>query len=161
MMLRRTLAGFTLVELLVVAAVVMLLAAMAVPRYARSVSRWRAESAARRIAADLTLAQRHARTTSAAQRLEFDVAGSSYTLLGMAHPDHPAKEYTVRLGAEPYLSSLLSAAFGGDSTVIFNAYGLPDSGGEVRISSGGLRYRVWVDADTGRVGTAEVVVGGP
>jgi type II secretory pathway pseudopilin PulG len=161
MTLRRTLAGFTLIELVVVAAVVMLLAALAIPRYANSVLRWRVESAARRIAADIALAQRHARTTSAAQRIEFNVAASSYTLSGMTHPDHPAQSYEVRLAAEPYRASLLSADFAGDATLIFNGHGLPDSGGEVLISAGALRYRVWVDAETGRVGTAEIFVGGP
>lgn len=145
-----------------VAAVLAVLAALAIPRYARSVSRWRAGSAAHRIAADIALAQRQARTTSAAQRIEFNVAGSSYTLVGMTHPDRPAQTYTVQLAAEPYLTTVVSVNFGGDSTLIFNGYGLPDSSGEVRISAGGLSYRVWVNADTGRASTGEIIVaGGP
>jgi type II secretory pathway pseudopilin PulG len=151
--------GFSLVELVMVAAVVMLLAAMAIPRYARSISRWRAESAARRIAADIALAQWQARITSASQSIAFDVPASAYTLAGMTHPDYPAQTYTVKLGAEPYLATVTSANFGGDSTLIFNGYGLPDSGGEVRISAGGLSYRVWVNADTGRVNIAEITTG--
>ncbi len=154
--------GFSLVELVVVAAVLALLAALAIPRYARSVARWRAESAARRIAADIALAQRQARITSASQSIVFEVAGSAYTLVGMTHPDYPAQTYTVKLGAEPYLATVTSADFGGDSTLIFNGYGLPDSGGEVRISAGGLLYRVWVNADTGRVNFTEITLaGGP
>src|SRR5690606_27031377 len=56
--------GFSLLELVMVLTIIAILAAIATPRYANAMARYRADLAARRIAADLLLAQRLARTES-------------------------------------------------------------------------------------------------
>ena len=39
---------------------------------------------------------------------------------------------------------------GGDAVVIFDGYGMPDSGGSVDITAGGVTKTIQLDPDTGR-----------
>jgi prepilin-type N-terminal cleavage/methylation domain-containing protein len=112
--------GFTLVEVIFVMVLLAIVSAMAIPRYANFLAHHRAEAAANRIATDLALAQRQAKFSSTARTVTFNVAAESYTLVGIAHPDHPSQPYVVALSDEPYAAAIVSADFGGDSTVIFN-----------------------------------------
>ena len=45
-------------------------------------------------------------------------------------------DYAVDLSAEPYEAKILSADFGGDATLVFDGYGMPDSGGTVQVQVG-------------------------
>jgi len=146
--------GFSLVELMMVICILGILAATAIPRVASSLQRNRAEAAARRIASDLNLAQTRARQASASQTVVFDVAGGSYTLVGMMSPDHPTAPYVVSLKDSPYEVLIGSASFGGDAQIVFNGYGTPDSDGTVLIRAGSFWRTVAVAAETGRVTVA-------
>lgn len=141
--------GFTLVELVVVIAVVAVTAAIAVPRYTNSLSRYRADMAARRIAADLGLARNRAKVKGATQTVVFAIASDSYTLPGVAGLDRPTDPYTVVVSAEPYRADLVSASFGGSTTASFNGYGAPTAGGSVVVQAGATQKTVLLDADTG------------
>ena len=144
--------GFTLIELICVMAIMLILGSIAIPRFGNSIARHRAERAAHRIAADLALAQKHARTTSAAQTVTFDLATHSYTLVGMRHLDHSSAEYVVNLAGEPYCATLVSVDFNGDAEIIFDGYGLSDSGGTVVVQVNTYQKTVTVDAETGEAG---------
>src|SRR5438105_3411892 len=63
--------AFSLVELTVVLALVVIVSAIALPRYWSSAGYYRVDLAARRLAADLALAQTHARTTAQFQNVRF------------------------------------------------------------------------------------------
>jgi prepilin-type N-terminal cleavage/methylation domain-containing protein len=143
-------AGFSLIELTLVVALLAVLAAIAIPRVSETLTRQRVEEAATRIVNDINLAQQQARLASATRRVIFDTAGDSYRLPEMADPDHLGTTYVTRLGAAPYEVSVASVSFGGDRTLIFNGYGQPDSGGTVEIAQGGYQAVVAVDAQTGR-----------
>ena len=143
------LGGFTLVELVVVIVVVAVTAAIAVPRYTSSLSRYRADMAARRVAADLGLARSRAKVTGAAQTVLFTLANDSYTLPGVAGLDRPSDPYTVVVSAEPYRADLISASFGGSTTASFNGYGAPAAGGSVVVQAGTTQKTVLLDAATG------------
>ena len=145
----RTSGGFTLVELIVVIAVIAVAAAIAVPRYTSSLSRYRADMAARRIAADLGLARSRAKVKGATQTVLFTLASDSYTLPGVAGLDRPSDPYTVVVSAEPYKADLVSASFGGSTTASFNGYGAPAAGGSVVVQAGATQKTVLLDAGTG------------
>ncbi len=142
--------AFTFAELVVVLLIIGLFTAIAAPRAASSMSNYRAEVAAYRIVADLDYARRNARTTGANQMVSFDQVGRSYLLFGVADLDRSGNTYTVELSEEPYRLRAVKADFGGTTAVIFDGYGLPDSGGTIKISSGSRAMTVTLDADTGK-----------
>jgi Tfp pilus assembly protein FimT len=127
-----------------------ILAAVAAPKFSNSVQRLRAESAAKRIKANLGFARQNAVSTSSSQPVQFSPATNGYTLPGMADLNHSSQTYSVDLAAAPYNAVLVSATLGGDSDVQFNQYGQPDSGGMVTVESGGFQQAVSVDPDTGK-----------
>ncbi len=139
-----------MVEVVLVIVIIATLAAVAVPRFSNTLARQRVEAAARRIVADLALAQRRARTTNASQTVRFTLGTHEYTLIGMPHPDHPSSAYEVLLSEEPYRASIVSADFGEDLEIIFDVFGVPDSSGSVVISVGNHVRTVTVEAVTGR-----------
>ena len=142
--------AFSLVELVLVIAITAMVTAIAAPRYANSVARYRADSAARRVAADLALAQNNASTAGRVQPMVF--ISRSYQMPGMAHLDGKSYgDYTVDLGADPYKVTRVAAEFGGDATVKFDLYGNPDTGGSVVIEVGDFRRVVVLSPDSGRV----------
>lgn len=123
---------------------------IAVPRYAAFTATEQLEGAARRITADLSLAQRQAKRSSASQTVTFDVTKSRYQLVGMKHPDHPDLPFEIGVGDEPYRARIVSASFGGDATLIYDGFGKPDSGGQVVIAVGAYQKTILVDAGTGQ-----------
>ncbi|MFH1747142.1 MAG: prepilin-type N-terminal cleavage/methylation domain-containing protein [Planctomycetota bacterium] len=142
--------GFTLLELVIVMAIIGITAALAVPHFGTSLHRYRVERAAHRITADLALAQRHARNTSASQAITFNVEEDSYILLGMRHLDQHNEEYCTKLAESPYNATIVSVDFGGNLELVYDGYGQPDNGGMVVIQVADLIITVSVDAETGQ-----------
>jgi type II secretory pathway pseudopilin PulG len=139
-----------LVEVMLVVLILAVLASIALPRYAGALARYRAETAARRIVADLELAQAKARTGSASQAIAFDVARNSYAIEGMADLNKLTQAHAVSLASPPYQATLTQAALGNDARLVFNGYGVPDSGGTVAVRCGSVSKTVSIDATTGR-----------
>lgn len=126
------------------------LSSIAFPRYAEFVSNQKLEAAARKVMVDLAYAQREARQSSASRTVTFNVAQSQYTLTGVAHPDHPAQTYVVKLGNEPFGARIVSASFGGDANLIYNGFGTPDSSGTLVIAVGSRQTTISVDSGMGK-----------
>jgi type II secretion system protein H len=145
--------GFTLIELAMVLAIVALISAMAIPRFGGSLVRARADQAARRVAADLELAQRFAVRRGASYAVVFDATADVYRMPGMNDPDHPASRYRIDLTVVPYEVDLVSADFGGNPHVIFDGYGVPASAGQVVLRAGAEIRTLALAAVTGRVST--------
>jgi prepilin-type N-terminal cleavage/methylation domain-containing protein len=142
--------AFTLVELVLVVAVIGILSAIAMPRYSASIHNFRVSSAARRLVADVALAQAQARAASTARALAFDTANNRYGITGIKGLDGAAN-YTVSLAEAPYQSSItaLNLADGG-TTVVFDGYGAPSTGGTIALAAGGMTRTVTINAATGR-----------
>lgn len=132
-----------------VLAIIGIIAAIAAPRYTNSLLRYRAESAARRIAADLSLAQQTAMTASSSRTVTFDIGTHSYTIPGVRELDGPGVTYAVSLLDPPYEARIFSVNLGGDAVVAFDGYGLPDSGGTVVVEVGDVQRTVVLEATTG------------
>jgi type II secretion system protein H len=142
--------AFTLVELLLVVIIIGIAAGIAAPRYAGAITRYRVESAACRIAADLAMAQGSARSSSAGRTVQFDTALGRYRVVGVASFDNSAASYTVDLTSLPYEVTLESAVLGGNAEVTFDGFGVPDSGGQVVVRAGTFGRAVFLEAVTGR-----------
>ena len=142
--------AFTLLELVLVLAIITVLAAIAVPRYTAAQQNFRADAAARRVVADLGLARSRANTTSTPQTVVFNLASSQYQMPGVQDLKDPANTYTVLLGAAPYQAKLVSVDFGGTSQATFDGYGMPNCGGTVVISAGDVQRTVVLDANSGK-----------
>lgn len=143
--------GFTLLELVLTLAIVTVMAAIAVPRYGMAAGRHRLDLTARRVAADLRLAQSYARTTSSPRTVVFDAAQEEYWLLNVPGLDSTSGDYTVALSKEPYQAGIVAVDFGGGPQVVFNGWGLPSAGGMVTLAVGNRQQTVVVDAETGEV----------
>jgi len=150
-------AGFTLVELVMVLAIIAVVAAIAAPRWGRSMARWHADAAARRLCADLAWAQSRARITSSSQTLQINPSTGQYQLLGVADPDHPAAVYTVSLGQSPYASTVSSPGWsGGPLNVVFDGYGNPAGSTTLVIQSGDFQRTVTVNPGANSTGGAGI-----
>src|SRR4051794_17400674 len=115
--------GFTLVEICFVLGLTAIIMGIGVPRYMRSVDRYRANAAARRIAADLSYAQAQARTTGASQTFQISSSGKSYQMTNMTDLRGKTGTYVVDLSAEPYRIGTLDVDWSGSKTITFDAYG--------------------------------------
>lgn len=141
--------GFTLIDLILSLAVIVIVAAIATPRYYASLSRYRADAAARRVAADIALTQRTARSTSSSKTISFDSVNNRYQISTLTKLDNSGDPYIVSLQDPPYQAQLGLIDLGGDWQVIFDGFGIPDSGGFVDVQAGDVRFRVILNAETG------------
>lgn len=142
--------AFSLLELVVVVAILAAVSAVVIPRVGRSLSNLRLDAAANQVARDLEYARSTAWTQSRSVTVVFHDALGEYELSGVTQIDKPGQAYYVRLkrdnqGVDGFLSS-----FGGDQTVVFDAHGRPDSGGTVAVRSGAIVRLVVLDPETGK-----------
>ena|SRR5437763_14749372 len=144
-------AAFSLIELLFVISIIAIIAATAVPKYGRSVARYRADCAARRIAADLALAKSTAKSVSADRVVTFNTVACSYTLAGVRHLDHNSQPYTVTLSDTPYLATLDFADFGGVPQAQFDMYGSAKWSGQVIVRVGEFQHTVVLSREDGSI----------
>ena len=142
--------GFSLLELVMVLAVIAMVSAIAVPRYAGAAAQYRVEAAARRIASDLAAARSASRNGGSSQTVTFSVDDASYELPGVTDPDRPSLPYAVRLSEAPYEVRMPSADFGGLPSVTFDGFGMPDRAGSVVVEVGDRRRTVTLNAVTGK-----------
>lgn len=141
--------SFTLIDLIMSLVVIAIVAAIAAPRYYNSLARYRVKAAAQRVAADFALTQRMARNTSASKTIRFDSVNNSYQISTLTKLDNSGDAYIVSLQDPPYQAELGLIDLGGDWQVIFDGFGIPNSGGFVDVQNHGFRYRVILNAETG------------
>lgn len=139
--------AFSLVELVLTLSIIAIAGAVALPRYGRALARYRAETGARRIIADLERARQTAKATSAGCKVQFDQTGYIVEPVVVTGPDD---KYRVDLSREPYLAKILSINFSGDSVIYFDGYGVPDSGGSLVVNSGVGAFQVDLDPQAGK-----------
>jgi prepilin-type N-terminal cleavage/methylation domain-containing protein len=149
---RYSTSGFSLAEVVIVMAIMAILAAIAIPRFAAAAQNSIADLAARRLAADLRLAQAQAIQTQQQQSVVIATDGYSYTIPGMAHPDHPAKPFVVLLGDAPYRGAWISAVnLGGSRILTFDRFGGPSASGTIAVTAASRTRTVRVASGAGRI----------
>ena len=142
--------GFTLLELAIVLLITAILTAVAVPKWAGALQSFRASTAASRIAADLALAQSAAYSSSASKTVNFSVADSQYTLVGVAPLKRSTGSYIVSLADHPYRCTLVSVwGQTGPQSITFDGYGKPNRGGTIIVAAGGNQKSIVINADSG------------
>jgi len=141
--------AFSLIELVMVMAIISVLAAIAVPRYAGALSRYRADAAAQRLVADLGYARERARTTSTSVVVSFQDSEKRVQLVGVPSLDNPEVEWTTDLSARPYRTDTMADNFSGHK-VTFDGYGTPDATGKIVIIVGGESRTVRLDTNSGK-----------
>ncbi len=129
--------------------VISIVTAIATPRFVNTVVRYRADAAARRVIADIRLAQKTAKTTSSSRTIIFDTTNHAYSISDVRALDGQSMTYVVTLQEPPYLARIASVDMGGDAEITFDGYGIPDSGGFVIVQAGDHQYTVVVDPETG------------
>jgi type II secretory pathway pseudopilin PulG len=129
--------------------IISIVSAIAVPRVGGFAANQRAEAAARRVVVELAHAKQLARRTSVAVTVRVTASAATLELVGQVSRDRAAGAYIVDLGDEPYRVTVVSADFGGDEDVIFDGFGVPDSGGSVVVQVGSFTKTITLDADTG------------
>ena len=134
--------AFSLIELVIVIVIIGIIAAIAVPRYASSLDNYRASLAARKVAADVAMAQAVARAASRSVTVTFDPALDHYTIEG-------GQSQRVNLSDAPFSSSVQADFGAGGSALVFDGYGRNNNPGILRLRSGQAQRTVTVDPVTG------------
>jgi type II secretory pathway pseudopilin PulG len=142
-------AGFTLIELVVLCAILAIVAGLAIPRYGQAMIVYRADSAARTICQDLHLARQRAKSLSQPVTVAFDPDEATLTISGLADRNDPDRDHFRDFSAQPYGVWFSVCDFAGDATVVFNGFGLPDSDGTIRIRCNTQARTIVLDAQSG------------
>ena len=146
----RRLPGFSLLELMLVLTIIAIVGAMAVPRYASALNRYRADAAARRIAYDFNLARSEARRSSASRTVTVDLVNGRLSIASVMSDNLLASTYTTNVADKPYSARLSAADLGGDLQLTYDGFGNPDSAGTLTVRSGAEVRTVAVNAVTGQ-----------
>jgi general secretion pathway protein H len=133
---RTCLAGFTLIEIVLVLLIAGILAAAAAPKFAESMASFRLQAVAHRIAGDIRYARRLAQQQSATLTIVFDVLSNSYTLTGVTNVNRRTSAYQFSLSELEYDCEMLSADFNGVATLTFDVYGRPTNTGTIVVRCG-------------------------
>jgi len=143
--------AFSLLELMMVLMIMGMAAAIAMPRYAESMARYRAAAAAQRLEADLEWARERAKLISENVTITVDVEANTLVIAALAGLDDPSRAYVTDLNNQPYQADIVAATFGGETDVVFDGYGAPGSGGTIVVRAGEVTMNVVLNADTGEV----------
>lgn len=134
--------AFSLIELILVMAILSITAAVAVPRYSEANARYRAKAAGSRVKHDMDLARSYAVTTRKAVSVVFDTAQLKYAIL--PNPLDGSESYIVNLSLSPYEIRGIEVDFDSRVSFSFNGYGTPSTDGLITVQSGDNYHKVYV-----------------
>ena len=147
--------GFTLMEVVIVAVVVGVMAALAVPSFLNYSSKLEAKSTARDIISTLRMARSKAISERVRYGVYFDAGNRRYTYFKEKSGNEQYDAGTDSLISQITLDRDVN--YGGNSfantTVVFRTDGSASTSGDMQIlpASGGFTYNINVLASTGRV----------
>ncbi len=136
--------AFSVIELVMVMAIIGILATLAVPRIYATLAGQRALAAGNRVAADIQRVAAQARATSRSWTMAFTKSSSSYVVTGQdAHGN--AVTWTVVLSDDPINATIASLSLGADGKLVLNGYGAPDRSGTLKLQCGTSACLVTID----------------
>ncbi|QNN25369.1 prepilin-type N-terminal cleavage/methylation domain-containing protein [Planctomycetales bacterium ZRK34] len=142
--------GFSLLELVIVVAIIATVSALAIPRYVSALNRYRAGALAQRIVADLNYIAADAKASSA-ERWVWFVPDQWYLAISAPDPNRTNDSYyLVQTSLEPYRAYILKVSFEGEQTFTFDGYGKPDRSGTIVVGSGDETRTITLDKATGK-----------
>lgn len=151
--------AFSLLELVIVLAIMAVVASLASVRYAGALATYRVDAAARRLQADFETARQRSRTLGVSVYLDLDADNSSYDIRTRAEINSGAARSTtatngpikVDLRDAPYnarIARLTSSS--GSSIAIFEPTGICSTTMRIAIRVGERERTVELDASSGR-----------
>lgn len=143
-------AGFTLLDVLMTVLIIGIVATAAGPRFSNALHKMRAESAAKRVKADLGWVRQNAIASSVTRTIQFTPGSNSYSVAGLPNLNNSSQPYVVSLSEYPCTAVLYSASFGGGGSLQFDWFGKPSSGGTITIKAGSFQQTVTVNAESGK-----------
>ena len=165
--------GFTLVELVAVMAIMGIVFMVAQPRFSSFVVRDRVRRAAGRLQMDLRYTQVQAIQLRSRTGLVFNPAKDFYLLwqddpaadwkglraahtIGARRRPFQTSDQVVALGIDPdYLVAIESTTLPWNE-IVFDAYGIPGTGGDIVLGAGRTRITVSIDGATGRTSVSDI-----
>lgn len=142
-------AGVSMLEIVVVVALIAIMSGVALPRFSAATARYQADLAARKVAADLEQARRNARQTGSVMTVTFDLTRDSYVIPG---DSGLTGGYSVNLRDSPYSCRISSATFAATGTQLtFDAWGQPTPASDniITIRCGNQTRTVTVNGSSG------------
>lgn len=140
-----SLSAFSIIELVLVLAIIATIAAIAAPRYGAASGRYQTHAAAVRVANDLIATRDRAVALSGTTSIAYADKDAIYKI------SLPSGSTSVSLADSPYKALITGPNFGGSGTIAFNAWGTPSAGGSLVVTGSGVRFTVSVEAGSGRV----------
>lgn len=143
--------GYTLVEIVMVIALLSLLSTIILPNFKNTLANYKLEVAARKLAQNIRLVQQKAISEGVSYKIVFDL--------------HNMNNYQMLCGQRGKLIELPSGVLFGwttyaehkvDKTLAFNPSGAPNRGGTIELKSGNKTLYVIVSIATGRVRIGKV-----
>lgn len=158
--MRGTSPGFTLFEVMIIALLLGIVAAVAVPSINNTFDEMKLNGAAREVVSALYYAQSISIKEGKDYKVQFQIAQNRFSCqesLTSLKPLHPAdkKPYEIDFDDEGYIQgvTLISAIFGisNKSSVKFNSLGEADDSGSVVLGYGGFQKTITVSSPSGKV----------
>lgn len=142
--------GFTLLELLIVFAIMLLVSAVVLPQFARSIDQFQLQKSAREMAAVLREARNIA--VSRAQEITFSLNAddSSYAITSRDKRYELPRGVAIGYEATGALPTIVGTSADAADRIVFHPDGSA-SGARLSLSIGGRSYRIAVDWMTGNV----------
>lgn len=130
---------------MLVVTIMAVIAAIAMPRYARAAAGYRAEAAARAVAEHLRLVRARAMAASRAWTVTVRSNSATVSATPTSTSADASDDLNLVISTEPWRASIDAADFLGDARFSFDGFGAPSLPGTITVVSDGIRSTVTVD----------------